>query len=218
MDEQKKAPDQPDTERHRTGTRRRGEILEEAILHAAWEDLAQTGYTHLTMENIAARAGTNKAVLYRRWANKSELVIAAFHKYLPRFPNEILNTGNLRDDVYAYLHGLAQPLKAIGAQTLRGIMTEQLGGTLFRHLIESLPQLSQRRSESKMMAAMTAILKNAELRGEVNVEKLTPRIIFLPFELLQNEIITRLEPISDETIAEIVDDIFLPLIQSKKIN
>jgi AcrR family transcriptional regulator len=205
MDEQKKS------------TRRRGEVLEEAILRAAWDELDETGYTHLTMESVAERSGTNKAVLYRRWANKSELVIVAFHKHLPRFPTEIPNTGNLRDDVYAYLHGIAQPLKSIGTQTIRGIITEQLGSPLFRHLIESMPQLSQRRSESKMMVTMTAILKNAERRCEVRLETLTPRIIALPFELLRNEIITRQEPISDETIAEIVDDIFLPLIQSKKI-
>jgi AcrR family transcriptional regulator len=195
------------------GTRRRGEVLEEAILLAAWEELRETGYSHLTMESAAARAGTNKAVLYRRWANKSDLVIAALHKYLPRFPNEIPNTGNLRDDVYAYLHGLAGPIKSIGAQTIRGLMTEQLGSgsPLFRHLIESMPQLSQPRSESKLTAAMTTILKNAELRGEVRLEKLSPRIISLPWELLRNEIITRQE-VSDTTIAEIVDDIFLPLI------
>lgn len=211
MDEQKEFPDQFNAEDHRTGTRRRGEVLEEAILHAAWEELSKTGYTHLTMENVAALAGTNKAVLYRRWANKSELVIAALHKYLPKITNEIPNTGNLRDDVYAYLHDLAEPLKSLGAQTIRGLMMELLGSTLFRHLIASMPQLSQLRSESKLTVAMMTILKNAELRGEVRLEKLTPRIISLPLELLRNEIITRQE-LSDTTIAEIVDDIFMPLI------
>lgn len=206
MDEQKK------------DTRRRGEILEDAILLAAWEELAEIGYSHLTMESAAARAGTNKAVLYRRWANKSELVMAAVRKYLPRFPNEIPNTGNLRDDVYAYLHGFAEPLNSIGMQTIRGLMTEQLGSgsPLFHHLIESIPQVSRPRSESKLTVAMTAILKNAELREEVCLEKLSPRIISLPWELLRNEIITRQE-VSDTTIAEIVDDIFMPLIQFGKL-
>jgi AcrR family transcriptional regulator len=204
MDEQKKS------------TRRRGEILEEAILQAAWDELSDVGFTHLTMEGVAARAGTNKAVLYRRWANKADLVIAALRKYLPKFTDEIPNTGNLRDDVYAYLHGLVEPLKSIGVQTIRGLMTEPQGSTLFRHLIASLPQLSQRRSESKIMASMTAILKNAELRGEVQLEKLTPRIISLPLELLRNEIITRQEPISDKAIEEIVDDIFVPLVHAAR--
>jgi len=192
------------------GTRRRGEVLEEAILLAAWDELAETGYSHLTMESVASRAGTNKAVLYRRWANKSKLVIASLHKYLPKIPNEIPNTGNLRDDVYAYLHGFVGPLKTIGAQTIRGLMAEP---QVWRTIIAAMPQLSQPRSESKLTAAMTAILKNAERRCEVRLEKLSPRIISLPWELLRNEIITRQE-VSDTTIAEIIDDIFMPLIHA----
>jgi AcrR family transcriptional regulator len=189
-------------------TRRRGEVLEEAILLAAWDELSKTGYTHLTMENVAARAGTNKAVLYRRWANKSDLVIAALHKYLPRFTNEIPNTGNLRDDVCAYLNLLAEPLKSIGAQTIRGLITEQFGSTI----MASMPQVIQPRKDSKLTAAMTTILKNAELRGEVRLENLTTRIISLPLDLLRYEVITRQEPVSDTTITEIVDDIFMPLV------
>lgn len=194
-------------------TRRRGEALEDAILLAACEELYETGYTHLTMESVATRAGTNKAVIYRRWANKSELVMAALHKYVPKITDETPNTGNLRDDVVTYLQGLTAPLKSIGAQTMRGLMTEPLvGGSV----IASLPQVIQPRSESKLTAAMTAILKNAELRGEVRFEKLTPRIISLPLDLLRYELITMQEPISDEAITEIVDDIFMPVIQATR--
>jgi hypothetical protein len=84
---------------------------------------------------------------------------------------------------------------------------------VWRTIIAAMPQLSQPRSESKLTAAMTAILKNAERRCEVRLEKLSPRIISLPWELLRNEIITRQE-VSDTTIAEIIDDIFMPLIHA----
>ena len=198
MDEQKK------------GMRRRGEILEEAIMNATLVELDQTGYAHLTMEKVADRAGTNKAVLYRRWANKSELVIAALHKILPKFTGEIPNTGNLRDDVYAYLQERIEPLKAIGAQTIRGLMMEPL---IWRHIAAAMPQFAQRRSENKLTAAMTAIMKNAEKRGEIHLEKLSPRIISLPVDLLQYDLVTKQE-INDTTITEIVDDIFMPLIHA----
>lgn len=196
----------------KSGTRRRGEVLEEAILHAAWEELSQIGYHHLTMESVATRAETNKAVLYRRWSNKSELVIAAVRKYLPKFPKEVPNTGNLRDDVYTYLQKIAKPIQSIGAQTIRGLMMEPLvWNTTIAPILSSMPRVIRPGSENKVTAAMRAILKNAELRGEVRLKKLTPRIISLPWELLRNEIITRQE-VSDAAIAEIVDDIFLPLI------
>lgn len=199
MDEQKK------------GTRRRGEILEEAILLATWEELLETGYTDMTMESVATRAGTNKSVLYRRWADKSELVIAAIHKNLPKVTNEVPNTGNLRDDVYAYLHARVEPLKTVGAQTIRGLIMEPV---VWRNIIASMPKIIKLRSENKMTTAMAEILKNAELRGEISLEKLTPRIISLPLDLLQYELITKLEPVSDEVIAEIVDDIFMPIIHA----
>ncbi len=191
------------------GTRRRGEILEEAILHAAWEELSETGYTDMTMKSVATRAGTNKAVLYRRWDNKTELAIAAIHKYLPKITNDIPNTGSLRSDLCAYLHARVEPLRIIGVQTIRGLIMEPV---VWRSIISSMPQIIERRSESKLTAAMAAILKNAELRGEISLEKLTPRIISLPLDLLQYELITKLEPVSDEVIEEIVDNIFIPLV------
>ncbi|MEA4933015.1 MAG: TetR/AcrR family transcriptional regulator [Lawsonibacter sp.] len=203
MDEQKK------------GTRRRGELLEKAILQAAWNELIQIGYTQLTMESVATRAGTNKAVLYRRWTNKSELVIAAMRRYLPKISNEIPNTGNLRGDVYTYLHTRTEPLRVIGAETIRGLMMEP---QVWRMIIKSMQQMIGRSSENKITVALTTILENAELRGEICLEKLTPRIISLPWDLLRSEIITKQEPISDEVITEIVDDIFLPLVYTKSGN
>jgi len=199
-------------DKRKKGTRRRGEVLEEAILHSAWEELSETGYTHMTMESVATRAGTNKSVLYRRWSDKSELVIAALRKYyFPKITNEIPDTGNLRGDVYAYLHTRVEPLKTIGTETIRGLIMEPV---IWRMIIASMPQIIERRSENKMTAAMTTILKNAELRGEVCLKKLSPRIISLPLDLLQYELITKLEPVSDEAIEEIVDDIFMPLIHA----
>lgn len=163
------------------------------------------------MEKVAARAGTNKAVLYRRWEDKSKLVITALRRYMPQNTNEIPNTGNLRDDLVNYLLGLVKPLKSIGVHTISGFLADpRVGGSL---ISSSLPHIIELRSKGKLTTALTAILKNAELRGEVRFEKLTPRIISLPLDLVRYELITMQAPISDEAIIEIVDDIFMPIIQ-----
>ncbi len=57
--------------------RRRGAETTEAILHAALDELSRRGYAALTMDGIAERAGASKATLYRRWANKQELLLEA---------------------------------------------------------------------------------------------------------------------------------------------
>ena len=40
--------------------------------------LQQHGYEGLTVEAVAATARASKATIYRRWASKAELVLAAF--------------------------------------------------------------------------------------------------------------------------------------------
>ena len=194
----------------RPGNRRRGETLETAILQAAWDELADFGYAHVTMEGVAARAKTNKAVLYRRWPNKAKLVSEAIRKYLPRPSYEVPDTGDLRTDVFRFLQGIAQPMQTIGTQTLRGLMIELLD----RDFIAAIPQTVHPATEGRMTTAMLTMLKNAEARGEVSLEKISARIISLPLDLFRFELLTTFEPISDQAIHEIVDDIFMPLVQA----
>nr|WP_174506559.1 TetR/AcrR family transcriptional regulator [Acinetobacter sp. Marseille-Q1620] len=55
------------------GSRRKQDILKAVI-----EALNQHDYTHLTIEDIAVRAGVGKSTIYRWWGHKSELVFEAF--------------------------------------------------------------------------------------------------------------------------------------------
>lgn len=202
----------PGGENHHSGTRRRGQALEDAILQATWDELTEVGYAHLTMERVAVRAKTNKASLYRRWSSKAKIVVAALSKHVPRPAGDVLgdvpDTGDLRNDVLILLGRIILPLQTIGAETIHGLMVEYLG----KELMSSIPQITQRGKESKFETIMVAILKNAEKRGEVKLENISPRVISLPADLLRYEVLTTHEPISDKTIADIVDDIFLPLV------
>ena len=49
-------------------------MLEEAILTAAWDELAERGWAGFGIEGVSNRCGTAKAVVYRRWRNRVELV------------------------------------------------------------------------------------------------------------------------------------------------
>lgn len=189
-----------------TGARRYGEILENAILQAAWDELSEVGYAHMTMEAVAARAKTNKTAVYRRWSKRSELVIAALSKHGPKFADEIPNTGDLRNDVLIFLRSIAQPMQIIGAETIHGLMSE--------HIVNNV-LIKRTGADDELEAVMMTILKNAELRKEVNLKNIRRRVISLPADLLRYEFLTTHEPVSDETVTEIVDDIFMPLIKLK---
>ncbi|MCQ4045011.1 TetR/AcrR family transcriptional regulator [Streptantibioticus rubrisoli] len=60
----------------RTGRPRSAET-DLAILDATRAALVELGWGKLTMGDVAARAGVAKTTLYRRWANKNELVVDA---------------------------------------------------------------------------------------------------------------------------------------------
>jgi AcrR family transcriptional regulator len=60
--------------------RPRSEEAERAILDAALDQLARCGIAGLSIEAVAQGAGCAKTTIYRRWANKNELIVAALAK------------------------------------------------------------------------------------------------------------------------------------------
>ncbi|MFF9205568.1 TetR/AcrR family transcriptional regulator [Streptomyces sp. NPDC014986] len=79
-------------------SRRRGAVLERAILDAALEQLSTVGWNGLTMEGVAAGAQTGKAAVYRRWPSKEDLVADALRAGLPRF-GAVPDLGGVREDL-----------------------------------------------------------------------------------------------------------------------
>lgn len=76
-----------------------------AIIEAVLELLVEQGYSRLTMDSVARRAGVARATVYRRWPSKAYLV----HEVV--FPEsedtELPETGNLVDDLELFVHGAA---------------------------------------------------------------------------------------------------------------
>jgi hypothetical protein len=60
---------------------------------------------------------------------------------------------------------------------------------------------------------MAVILQRARGRGEVSANRISSRIARLPFDLFRHELIVTQEVVPDSVLEEIVDHIFLPLVQ-----
>jgi AcrR family transcriptional regulator len=73
---------------------------DEAILAAALGILNAEGYARLTIEGVAARAGVGRPTIYRRWASKPALVVAALADSA-RIAVPDVDTGSLRRDLVA---------------------------------------------------------------------------------------------------------------------
>jgi AcrR family transcriptional regulator len=179
-------------------SRRRGKALEDALLRAAWDEVAAVGYAKFTMEGAAARAGTARSVLYRRWPSRAAVVHAAMRHHLGSLDDAVPDTGNLRTDVLSVLHRVRDNFREIGPEIAHGLMSE--ASDIPADVYEVTPR------------AITAILTRAAERGEVRRDRVTPRITSLPGDLLRHEMMLPHGDPSDTFLAELLDEVFLPLV------
>ncbi|WAL69255.1 TetR/AcrR family transcriptional regulator [Amycolatopsis cynarae] len=194
-----------------TRSRRRGAELEQAILDAAWAELRETGYNALTIEAVAARAGTSKSVLYRRWASRAELVLAAWSRQMP-VQQGVPDTGELRGDLIALFGRIARRVDTMMSEMIAGVM-----GETFRHP-EILAVLQEQMKNSPVRKAMDTIVARAAARGELPPLRLTPRIALLPLDLVRQEAFQCRSPVSREIAAELVDEVYLPLLRGLSLD
>jgi len=184
--------------------RRRGTELEHALLTAAWEELAEAGFAKLTMESVADRAKTGIAVLYRRWSDKNDLVLAAMRHYSETHPPAIPDTGNLRDDLLAFLASVNATRMAFAT----------LIGATFAGLHDSAGLTPDRvRRDLRGVGPWPSddIFRRAHERGEIDLARVPQDVLDLPFQLMRHDILMTMGPVPAERIRSIVDDIFWPL-------
>lgn len=56
------------------------------------------------------------------------------------------------------------------------------------------------------------ILERADRRGEIQLDRITPRVASLPVDLVRHELFRTQAPVPEAILEEIVDDVFLPLL------
>jgi AcrR family transcriptional regulator len=140
--------------------RPRSEEAHRAILDATLELLTEVGFSALTVEGVANRAGVGKATIYRRWPSKVPLVVEAFGQ-LPAF--EDVDTGSLAGDLKAMLtqyleHFLSTPL----ATVYPGLAAERAHNPELGQLLD--PVLRGRRRP------LDAAFRRAVARGELSAD------------------------------------------------
>ena len=185
--------------------RRRGEELENALLDAAWEELTTAGFASLTMESVAARAKTGVAVLYRRWPNKSDLVLAAIDHYRRTHAVETPDTGTLRGDLLALLGGFSD-----GRSAFTTVMTAAFAG-LQRDSGMTPAEVRGRIIEDRAVSTHE-IYRRAHERGDIDLDHIPSAVLSMPFDLMRHDLLMTLRPVPPERITSIVDDLFLPLV------
>jgi AcrR family transcriptional regulator len=191
-----------------TATRRRGAVLEGAILEAGWEQLLAEGYDGFAFEAIAERAKTGKPVLYRRWPDKEALLLAVLAHQGFGVPVEVPDTGSLREDVLTLLRSANR-----AGDSAAGLFSTILGA--YFDETETTPAQLRARLLGEGSVAMAQVIQHAIERGEVTAA-LPPRVVSLPSDLLRHEVMMNLCRVPEATIVDIVDTVFLPLATQRR--
>lgn len=146
--------------------RPRDVAMDGAILVAAIQLLSEVGYTRLTVAEVARRAGVSKPAIYRRWAQKSQLVIEAMVTQMPtRVPAD---TGSTAGDLVALTNQLLITLtKTPLGRVLPGLVAEMAADP---DLADSYRGLIIEPTRMLWRAAVEAGIARGDLAADTDVE------------------------------------------------
>jgi AcrR family transcriptional regulator len=99
----------------------RGSKVRTAVLAATIEELADRGYTDLTIENVARRAGVHKTTVYRRWDDRERLVVEALAEHVAT-EAPISECGSIEHDLRALALSLIELLEGRTGQAIIAVM------------------------------------------------------------------------------------------------
>ncbi|MFD7896244.1 TetR/AcrR family transcriptional regulator [Streptomyces sp. NPDC059743] len=189
--------------------RRRGPVLERAILEAALEQLSTVGWNGLTMEGVAAGAQTGKAAVYRRWPSKEDLVADALQAGLPTL-DEAPDYGNVREDLYELCRLVRDAMYSRPGFALRSVLhecdaasAERFHGLILKGVIEPSYRL------------FGDVVKRGIRRGDVRPDAtgvlicdVIPALMMFRSKVCGSEW-------TDGEIAEMIDQVMVPLVRSR---
>lgn len=186
-----------------TATRRRDDVLLNAIFEATAAELQDLGYSGVTFEGVARRAQTSKPVLYRRFASRAELVAAAVAARAP-LPTEPHCTGPIREQLLELFELHVARYNQLGAGVMRGLLAE-------------LPQ--ERSAEmlaggaEQMLPPLRELISAASERGELGPGHIPETVVASAMSLVRYEFLTVGRVPERAEIEQLLDLIYLPLLR-----
>ena len=195
---------------HEVSRRRRGAELEDAICHAAYEELTDVGFAAFTIESVAARAQTGKASIYRRWATKNALLIDAFCRGIPtpdgcRMAAELDDSVGTRDALLTVVTMMIEGVTGEKSASVHAIASEAARDPAFGQAVDR-EMLAPRRE------GLVELFHRGVERGDVHPQapiRLVAEMI--PAMMMTRVLFQHLAP-GSELIKQLVDDLAMPLL------
>ena len=144
--------------------RPRSEEAHQAILDATLELLVEVGFSGLTVEGVASRAGVGKATIYRRWASKIPLIVEAFGQ-LPGFQD--CDTGSLAEDLKQMLK---RYLEVFNTTALSAVLPSLAGERFHNPELSVLFEPVSKNRRQPLLAAFDRARKRGEIPSDIDIE------------------------------------------------
>ncbi|MCU1550232.1 MAG: TetR family transcriptional regulator [Glaciihabitans sp.] len=189
---------------HKLG-RKRDLTRDPAILDAALEVLAETGYDGMTIDMVAARAKAGKATLYRRWPSKAELVfdaIACMKQGEIDFA-QLPDTGTLRGDLVAMIK---PPSIKDGEKKLR--IMAGLVSMLAKH--PDLAEAANTAIVEPRAKVNRLLMRRAMERGEISPDCDIETLALVTPSMVSYRVLILRKPINREYLISLIDSVILP--------
>lgn len=196
----------PRVSQRRKRGRPRDPEADSRILTAAADLILRFGYERMTVDAVAARAQVGKATVYRRWAKKEDLAVAAMGEL---YSSQIstVDTGSIRGDLEAtYANALAFVNSEMGAAYLRTSISESMRDDRIAALYREANDVAE--------AGGLAMYERAILRGEVRADVNLPAAVQLLGGIMVVRIITG-HPLPSESELDSLVDLVLHGVSSR---
>lgn len=175
-----------------------------AIREATRAELTEHGYPGVTFEGVARRAKTSKPVLYRRYRSRAHMVVDALLA-LPRQPIAATAKPSLREDLVTLLDAMVVRFHRIGIDTYRSLIADA-DDELLDTITAQLAQLADQ--------TIYRALSDARDRGEIGPADIPDRAATALGALVRNELFFTPGPVGKEALIDILDNVYLPLIDA----
>jgi AcrR family transcriptional regulator len=185
--------------------RKRDLTRDPAILDAALEVLAETGYDGMTIDMVAARAKAGKATLYRRWPSKAELVFdaVACMKQAEIDFSQLPDTGTLRGDLVAMIK---PPSIKDGEKKLK--IMAGLVSMLAKH--PDLAEAANAAIVEPRARVNRMLMRRAVDRGEISPDCDIDTLALISPSMVSYRVLILRKPIDREYLISLIDGVLLP--------
>lgn len=177
--------------------RKRCPIAHQNILEAASKLLNEVGFSNLTIEGIALRAGVGKTTIYRRWPNKASIVMDAFlAETAPQFPYP--NTESAITDIRQQMKLVVKVLNSPHGNTISTLIG---GSQTDKELAEAFRTrfLTPRRTESK--AIVRKGIEQNEIPSNIDADMLLDTL----YSPLYFRLLIKHAPLTESFVDQVVD-------------